>query len=67
MQDVLGHADPSTTKSIYAHYTPKKLRNVVLQYSASPAELVAEYEAEEAARRGSAAVSLHHPKVTDPM
>jgi site-specific recombinase XerD len=53
VQDVLGHADPSTTKSIYAHYTPKKLRAVVLEYSASPAELVAEFEAEEANRRGS--------------
>ena len=51
VQDVLGHADPSTTKQIYAHYTPKKLRAVVLEYSASPAELVAEFEAEEERRR----------------
>jgi integrase len=50
VQDVLGHADPSTTKSIYAHYTPKKLRAVVLEYSGSPAELLTAFEAKEAAR-----------------
>jgi hypothetical protein len=50
---VLGHANSSTTKSRYAHYAPKKLRAVVLEHSASPAELVADYEAEEPARRAS--------------
>jgi hypothetical protein len=56
-QDGLGHADPSTTKMIYAHYAPKKLRAVVLEYSASPAELVVEIEAEEASRRAERASS----------
>jgi site-specific recombinase XerD len=54
VQDVLHHADPSTTKRIYAHYAPKKLQAVVLEYSASAAELVAEFEAEEPARRAQA-------------
>ena len=53
VQDVLGHADPSTTKMVYAHYTPQKLRPVVLEYSASPAELVAEFEAEAPHARGA--------------
>jgi site-specific recombinase XerD len=51
VQDVLGHANPSTTKLIYAHYTPKFLRAAVEKYSATPAELVAELEAEQARRR----------------
>ncbi len=40
IQHVLGHADPSTTKLIYAHYTPRYLRETVARCSASPAELV---------------------------
>jgi site-specific recombinase XerD len=51
VQDVLGHANPNTTKTIYAHYAPKFLRAVVEKYSASPAELVAELEAEQERRR----------------
>jgi site-specific recombinase XerD len=51
VQDVLGHSSPETTKSIYAHYTPKYLRAAVEKYSASPAELVAELEAEQERRR----------------
>jgi site-specific recombinase XerD len=54
VQDVLGHATPGTTKLIYAHYTPKFLRAAVEKYSASPAELVAELEAEQERRRGRA-------------
>lgn len=46
VQDVLGHASPLTTKQIYAHYTPAVLRRVVLEHSASPADLVAELEAD---------------------
>jgi integrase/recombinase XerD len=52
VQDVLGHASPSTTKAIYAHYSPKFLGDAVRKYSATPAELVAELEAEQARRRG---------------
>ena len=52
VQDVLGHASPTTTKAIYAHYTPKFLRGAVEKYSATPAELVAELEAEQEHRRG---------------
>ena len=52
VQDVLGHSSPETTKSIYAHYTPKFLRDAVEKYSATPAELVAELEAEQQRRRG---------------
>jgi hypothetical protein len=37
---------------IYAHYTPKFLRAAVEKYSATPAELVAELEAEQERRRG---------------
>jgi site-specific recombinase XerD len=51
VQDVLGHASPLTTKQIYAHYTPKVLREAVQRYSATPAELVAELEAEQERRR----------------
>jgi site-specific recombinase XerD len=51
VQDVLGHSSPETTKQIYAHYTPKVLRAAVEKYSATPAELVAELEAEDARRR----------------
>jgi site-specific recombinase XerD len=52
VQDVLGHASPpTTTKQIYAHYTPKAVRAAVEHYSASPAELVAELEAERERRR----------------
>jgi integrase len=51
VQDVLGHASPMTTKQIYAHYTPKFLRETVARYSASPAELAAELEAEQQRRR----------------
>ncbi len=53
VQDVLGHASPDTTKAIYAHYTPKFLRDAVEKYSATPAELVAELEVEQARRRGA--------------
>jgi len=52
VQDVLGHASPLTTKQIYAHYTPKVLREAVEKYSATPAELVAELEAEQERRQG---------------
>jgi hypothetical protein len=48
---VLGHADPSTTKMICAHYTPEFLRDSVARYSPSSAELVAEVEAEQERRR----------------
>ena len=48
---MLGHADPNTTKTIYAHYNPEFLRESVARYSASPAELVAEFEAEQERRR----------------
>jgi site-specific recombinase XerD len=51
VQDVLGHADPSTTKAIYAHYTPQFLRESVAKYSATPAELIAELDAERERRR----------------
>lgn len=51
VQDVLGHASPSTTKAIYAHYTPKFLGDAVRKYSATPAELVAELDAEQSRRR----------------
>ena len=51
VQDVLGHADPSTTKTVYAHYSPRFLRDAVAKYSATLAELVAELEAEQARRR----------------
>jgi integrase len=51
VQDVLGHASPETTKRIYAHYTPQFLRESVAKFSATPAELVAELEAEQAGRR----------------
>ena len=54
VQDVLGHSSPLTMKSIYAHYTPKFLREAVQRYSATPAELVAELEAEQERRRGTA-------------
>jgi site-specific recombinase XerD len=47
VQDVLGHSSPETTKQIYAHMTPKVLRDAVEKYSATPAELVAELEAEQ--------------------
>ena len=49
---MLGHSSPETTKQIYAHYTPKVLRAAVEKYSATPAELVAELEAEQERRRG---------------
>jgi site-specific recombinase XerD len=52
VQDVLGHSSPETTKQIYAHMTPKVLRDAVEKYSATPAELVAELEAEQERRRG---------------
>ncbi len=52
VRDVLGHASPVTIKQIYAHYTPKVLRVAVEKYSATPAELVAELEAEQERRRG---------------
>jgi site-specific recombinase XerD len=39
VQDVLGHANPSTTKTVYAHYSPRFLRDAVAKYSASPSEL----------------------------
>jgi site-specific recombinase XerD len=55
VQDVLGHADPGTTKQIYAHYTPQFLRQTVAKFSATPGELVDELEAEAARRRGSLA------------
>lgn len=42
VQDVLGHADPSTTKRVYAHYTPEVLRRTVERYSAAPWQLVGE-------------------------
>ena len=51
VQDVLGHASPDTTKAIYAHYTPKVLRVAVEKYSATPAELVGDLEAEQEQRR----------------
>ncbi len=52
VQDVLGHSSPETTRQIYAHYyTPKVLRAAVEKYSATPAELVAEFEAEQDRRR----------------
>jgi hypothetical protein len=51
VQIVLGHASPVTPKQIYAQYTPKFLRETVKKYSASPAELVAEIEAEQERRR----------------
>jgi hypothetical protein len=44
-----------TTKQIYAQYTAKVLRAAVEKYSASPAELVAAFEAEQERRRGPAA------------
>ena len=53
VQDVLGHASPVTTKQVYAQYTPKFLRAAVEKYSATPAELVAELEAEQERRRES--------------
>ena len=51
VQDILGHADPGITKQIYAHYTPQFLRAAVEKYSATPAELAAELEAERERRR----------------
>lgn len=54
VQDVLGHASLINTKLIYAHYTPKFLRATVEKYSATPAELAAELEAEQARRRETA-------------
>jgi integrase len=50
VQDVLGHASPVTRKLINAHYSPKFLRAAVEKYSAAPAELVAELEAERERR-----------------
>jgi len=51
VQDVLGHASPDTTKRVYAHYTPRFLRETVRRYSASASELVVELETEQERRR----------------
>jgi hypothetical protein len=44
---VRGHLEPLTTRTITAHYTPKFLQVAVEKYSATPAGLVAELEAEQ--------------------
>ncbi len=45
VQDILGHADPSTTKRIYALYDTSTLRESFYKHSASAAELAAQLDA----------------------
>lgn len=46
VQDVLGHASPETTKTIYAHYSIQHLRSAVNRYSQPLAEAVEARKAE---------------------
>jgi hypothetical protein len=51
---VLGHADVSTTKTVYAAYEQRTLRKGFEQFNPTASEQVAEIEAEQELRRGHA-------------
>jgi site-specific recombinase XerD len=52
IQDLLGHANISTTKTVYAVYENQTLRKGFDQYNPSASDQVAELEAEQERRRG---------------
>jgi integrase/recombinase XerD len=53
IQDLLGHADISTTKTVYATYAQQTLRKGFDQFNPSASDQVAELEAEQDRRRGA--------------
>jgi site-specific recombinase XerD len=53
IQDLLGHANVNTTKTVYAAYEQRTLQKGFEQYNPGLADQVAELEAEQQRRRGA--------------
>ncbi len=51
IQDLLGHTDVSTTKTVYAAYEQRTLRKGFDQYNPTAAQQAAELDAEQERRR----------------